>query len=100
MAAQCHANTRALVAALTSLGEVELCFAPYFYEAVLKVARPVAPLLTELANVGILGGYDLSADFPELGQAVLVCATELRTTEDIAAYRQALAGALGLAAAA
>ena len=87
-------------AALTSLDGVELRFAPYFHEAVLKLPRPVAPILAELAAAGILGGYDLTADFPELGQAVLVCATELRTAEDIAAYRQALAGALGMAVAA
>lgn len=100
VAAQCHANTRSLVGALTSLDGVELRFAPYFHEAVLKLPQPVAPVLAELADAGILGGYDLEADFPELGQAVLVCATELRTAEDIAAYRQALAGALGMAAAA
>jgi glycine dehydrogenase subunit 1 len=100
VAAQCHANTRSLVAALTSLEGVELRYAPYFHEAVLKLPRPVAPMLAELAAAGILGGYDLSADFPELGQALLVCATELRTAEDIEAYRRALAGALGMAAAA
>jgi glycine dehydrogenase subunit 1 len=100
VAAQCHANTRSLVAALTSLAGVELRFAPYFHEAVLALPRPVAPLLAELAAAGILGGYDLSADFPELGQALLVCATELRTAEDIEAYRLALAGALGMAVAA
>jgi glycine dehydrogenase subunit 1 len=100
VAAQCHANTRSLVGALTSLDGVELHFAPYFHEAVLKLPRPVAPMLAELAAAGILGGYDLSADFPELGQALLVCATELRTAEDIEAYRLALAGALGMAVAA
>ena len=53
-----------------------------------------------LAAAGILGGYDLSPDFPELGHALLVCATELRTTDDIAAYRHALAGVFGVAVAA
>ncbi len=100
VAAQCHANTRSLVAALTSLDGVELCCAPYFHEAVLKLPQPVAPLLAELAAAGILGGYDLTADFPELGPALLVCATELRTAEDIDLYRQVLARALGMAAAA
>lgn len=100
VAAQCHANTRSLVAALTSLDNIELRFSPYFHEAVVSLPRSVAPVLAELAAAGILGGYDLSADFPELGQAVLVCATELRTAEDIEVYRQALAGALGMAVAA
>lgn len=100
VAAQCHANTRSLVAALTSLDGVELCYSPYFHEAVLKLPQPVAPLLAELAAAGILGGYDLTADFPELGPALLVCATELRTAEDIELYREVLARALGMAAAA
>jgi glycine dehydrogenase subunit 1 len=36
---------------------------------------------------------DLSADFPELGPALLVCATETKTDADIERY----AGALGQA---
>ncbi|MCL4792316.1 MAG: aminomethyl-transferring glycine dehydrogenase subunit GcvPA [Gammaproteobacteria bacterium] len=100
VAAQCHANTRLLVGALTSLDGVEPVYSPWFHEAVLKLPQPVAPVLARLAAAGILGGYDLKTDFPELGQALLVCATELRTAEDIEAYRQALAGALGMAAAA
>ncbi|MDH5255379.1 MAG: glycine dehydrogenase, partial [Gammaproteobacteria bacterium] len=100
VAAQCHANTRALVGALTGLGGINAPFAPYFHEAVLTLPRPVAPVLQQLAAAGILGGYDLSADFPELGNALLVCATELRTAEDIDAYRRTLAGVLGVAVAA
>ena len=43
-----------------------------------------------LAERGILGGYDLSRDYPELGDAILVCATEMRNQEDIAAYVDAM----------
>ena len=100
VAAQCHANTRALVGALTSIGGISSPVAPFFHEAVLTLPRPVAPVLQQLAARGILGGFDLSADFPELGHALLVCATELRTAEDIAVYRTALAGVLGVAVAA
>ncbi len=100
VAAQCHANTRALVGALTGLGGVNAPFAPYFHEAVLTLPRPVAPVLQQLAAAGILGGFDLSADFPELGNALLVCATEVRTAEDIGTYRRALASVLGVAVAA
>ncbi len=88
--AQCHANTRALVAALTGLPGVGVAFEPYFHEAVLLFDQPVAPLLAALSAQGILGGYDLGADYPELGKALLVCATEMRTAADIACYAQAL----------
>ena len=39
-------------------------------------------------------------DYPELGDALLVCATETRTTADIETYARALGGVLGSAAAA
>ena len=100
VAAQCHANTRALVSALTGIGGISAPQAPYFHEAVLTLPRRVAPVLQQLAAAGILGGFDLSSDFPELGSALLVCATELRTAEDIEIYRAALAGVLGVAVAA
>ena len=88
----CMARTAELVAALTALPGVRPVFdAPRFHEAVLQLDRPVAPLLDALAQRGIQGGYDLSSHYPELGQALLVCATEMRSTTDIAAY----AGALG-----
>ena len=90
VAAQCHANTRELVAALSRLPGVSVAFEPYVHEAVLRFDRPVAPLLEALSAQGILGGLDLSADYPELGDAILVCATEMRTAADIDLYAQAL----------
>jgi glycine dehydrogenase subunit 1 len=58
---------------------------------VLQFERPVAPLLEALAAEGIVGGHDLSRDYPELGYALLVCATETRTPEDIERYARTLA---------
>jgi glycine dehydrogenase subunit 1 len=57
---------------------------------VLRLGHPVAPVLEALAGQGILGGFDLSRHYPELGNALLVCATETRTAEDIEAYARAL----------
>jgi glycine dehydrogenase subunit 1 len=92
VAAQCHANTRALVTALTGLPGVVLAFRPFCHEAVLQFDRPVAPVLEGLSRQGILGGYDLSEDYPELGQALLVCATEMRSAADIERYAVVLKG--------
>jgi glycine dehydrogenase subunit 1 len=61
---------------------------------VLLLDRPVAPVIAELAGRGIIAGYDLSTDYPELGNALLVCATETRTSEDIRRYADALGEAL------
>ena len=91
----CHANTRALVEGLTELPGITRAFdAPYFHEAVLRLDRPAPELLGALAAQGILGGYDLSADYPELEPALLVCATEARSGGDIQRYLEAAADLL------
>jgi glycine dehydrogenase subunit 1 len=95
VALACHANTRALVEGLTELPGITRAFdAPYFHEAVLRLDRPAPELLGALAAQGILGGYDLSADYPELEPALLVCATEARSGGDIQRYLQAAADLL------
>jgi glycine dehydrogenase subunit 1 len=74
---------------------VQRAFAgPFFHEAVLLFDRPVAPVLTSLAKRGVLGGLDLSEHYPELGYALLVCATETKTKSDIDSYVTALAEAV------
>jgi glycine dehydrogenase subunit 1 len=95
VANECHARTNELVSALTKVKGVKLAFdRPRFHEAVLQLDRPVAPVIAELARRGIIGGFDLSNDYPELGNALLVCATETRTAADIKAYADALADTL------
>src|SRR6187431_1706717 len=90
-----HARTNELVASLTRIKGVKLAFdRTRFHEAVLQLDRPVAPVIAELARRGIIAGFDLSIDYPELGNALLVCATETRTNADIKAYADALAETL------
>ncbi len=86
-AASSHANTNALVEKLTAIKGVARVFdRPVFHEAVLRLDAPVAETLRALEAQGILGGYDLADHYPELGPALLVCATETRTAEDIQQY--------------
>jgi len=100
-AAAAHARTRELVAGLTRVPGVHLAFSgPYFHEAVLQLDRPVAPVLKSLSKRGILGGLDLSGYFPELGDALLVCATETKTSADIDRYRAGLSEVMQAARAA
>ena len=101
VARACLARTRELVEALGGIPGVRAAFeGPRFHEAVLTLDRPVAPLLEALAAEGIAGGFDLSRDYPELGHALLTCATETRTRADIEAYARALGRELSRAAAA
>ncbi|MCM8856096.1 MAG: aminomethyl-transferring glycine dehydrogenase subunit GcvPA [Candidatus Thiodiazotropha sp.] len=88
VAAASHANTGKLTQALTSLPGVETVFkGAVFHEQVLRLPIEVTKALRALAAHNVLGGFDLSDDYPELGDAVLVCATELRNEDDIENYR-------------
>jgi glycine dehydrogenase subunit 1 len=90
-AAASHARTRELLASLTRAPGVRLAFrGPYFHESVLTLDRPVAPVLKALSARGIHGGLDLAPYYPELGNALLVCATETKTSADIERYAEAL----------
>ena len=95
VASACMARTAELVDALTRVPGVKCAFAgARFHEAVLLLDRPVAPVLEALSARGIEGGYGLGTDYPELGNALLVCATEARCREDIAFYAAALTDVL------
>ena len=90
-----HVRTRELTDALCRIAGVRERFPqPVFHEAVIGFDRPVAALLERLAARGILGGWDLQEHYPELGPALLVCATETKTREDIERYRLALEASL------
>jgi glycine dehydrogenase subunit 1 len=101
VAAASHARTRELVTALTRINGVRPAFtAPCFHEAVVTLDRPVAPVVKALESHGIVAGLNLTDYYPELGNALLVCATETKTTEDIQRYATALSDAMKMAAAA
>src|SRR5579863_5526991 len=90
-AAASHARSRELTAALTRLPGVLSAFTgPNFHESVLLLDRPVAPVLSALARRGIFGGLDLAERYSELGNALLVCATETKLDADIDSYARAL----------
>jgi glycine dehydrogenase subunit 1 len=92
VAAASQARTRELVDALAAIKGVRLAFSgPRFHEAVLQLDRNVAGVVEALAARHVIGGYDLSRHYPELGNALLVCATEVRSREDIETYARALA---------
>jgi glycine dehydrogenase subunit 1 len=93
------ANLRALREQLGAVRGVKAAFSgAHFHECVVQLDRPVAPVLAELARVGIHGGFDLSPHYPELGHALLVCATETKSAADLQRYAQALSAVLKKAA--
>ncbi|MGQ0751306.1 MAG: aminomethyl-transferring glycine dehydrogenase subunit GcvPA [Betaproteobacteria bacterium] len=88
----CHANALDLRERLCAIDGVEPAFdAPFFHEFVVRLAAPVAPVLQALKAHGILGGLDLASEYPELGQALLVCATETKSERDLNRYSENMA---------
>jgi len=64
---------------------------PFFHEFTLSCPRPVAEINEHLLEHGILGGYDLSQDYPGLPNHLLIAVTEMNTKEEIDALVEALA---------
>lgn len=54
-----------------------------FNEFVVKLNKPVKEINQALLQKGIIGGYDLGRDYPELANHMLVAVTEQRSQEEI-----------------
>ena len=92
VASACVRNTHRLAGRLTELPNVSMRFdAPYFHECALEFGESTDALQHQLLKSGILGGYPLTGLIERGDQAMLICATEVRTDEDIESYYQALA---------
>jgi glycine dehydrogenase subunit 1 len=66
--------------------------APTFNEFVVGLSGPAEQALERALRDGVIGGLDLGTHAPDLGPAVLVCATELASRESIDRLIAALAG--------
>ncbi len=87
VATACHTNTRTLLERLTAIEGVERVFTrPVFHEALIRLPQASDEVLRALAVQEILGGYPLAAHYPELGDTVLVCATETKGAAAIDRY--------------
>ena len=64
--------------------------APFFNEFVVTCPVPAKEVIEKLAQKGIAAGYDLGTTCPQMARCLLVCATEMRTEEDLKAYARAL----------
>ncbi|MCD6289456.1 MAG: aminomethyl-transferring glycine dehydrogenase subunit GcvPA [Anaerolineae bacterium] len=63
----------------------------FFHEFVVRCPRPVDEINRYLLNEwGIIGGYDLGRDYPELARHMLLCVTETNSRDDIEDLVEAL----------
>lgn len=76
---------------LTDLTGVDPLFnAPFFNEFVVHLPKSVTSVQASLLEQGYLFGYDLSQAYPQLGDAVLLNVTEVRTKNDMDELVQAV----------
>src|SRR5712692_7660024 len=69
---------------ITALPGFEAAFStPFFDEFVIKSPVSTRKLQQHLEQADIIGGYDLSLDYPDMENCLLFCVTETRTKEDI-----------------
>ncbi|MBI3901562.1 MAG: glycine dehydrogenase [Nitrosomonadales bacterium] len=90
-AAASHASTAALTVQASGIHGVQRLFhGAHFHEVVLQLPKRASLVLDKMRAQGVLGGFDLSAHYPQLGDAILVCATETKTAADLQRYVSAL----------
>jgi glycine dehydrogenase subunit 1 len=89
-------NLRALRERLLKIPGVEPLFGDraHFHELALKLPKPAIDVVEALAARRIVGGVALGEEFPQHGDALLVCTTETKRAEDLDAFADALAAVL------
>ncbi len=90
MATQCFHKTHFLAGLLREAGLKPRFNGEFFHEIALEIPVSVAELNEKLAELGIIGPYDLGLDYPELEKTALFCCTEKRSREEIEALVAAL----------
>jgi glycine dehydrogenase subunit 1 len=88
----CYQRAHYAASQISALDGYEIAFpdTPFFHEFVVKTPHPVNEINLHLQNHWILGGYDLSQNYPELEQHMLVAVTEKLSKEDIDDFVAAL----------
>ena len=87
-----HNNTESLVEKLEKTGCSSRLFnRPVFHESVIKFDVAKEELMKEMSERKVLAGVDISDDYPELGNVMLVCATETKTEADLQKYADLVA---------
>lgn len=95
VAHHCHQNTLRLQQRLCAIKGVQAVFpGPVFHELLLRLPVSSAGVVEALAKQRIVAGFDTSPYYPELGNTLLVCATETKTAADIEYFGSALEQAI------
>jgi glycine cleavage system P protein (glycine dehydrogenase) subunit 1 len=88
-----HAAACSLADRLETVPGVSVVNGSFFNEFTVRLPKPAAPIVDELAEFGVLGGVPLSRFYPgrpALADLLLVAATETATADDIDLFVHAL----------
>jgi len=88
----CYQKAHYAAEQISKLPGYELAFPdkPFFHEFVVNTPKPVNEINLHLESHWILGGYDLSQDYPEMTNKMLVAVTEKISRDDIDDFIAAL----------
>ncbi|MEX2160372.1 MAG: aminomethyl-transferring glycine dehydrogenase subunit GcvPA [Anaerolineales bacterium] len=64
---------------------------PFFHEFVVEMPKPAKEINSRLLERGIIGGYDVSQDYPALKNCALLAVTEVNSKEEIDFLAESLA---------
>lgn len=94
-----HQNSRLLLESLLDVdGLSSRSKTAFFHEFVIQLNEDrecfAEAVLANMAEQGVLGGFDLSEFGEDLRNCILVCVTEVKTENDLALYKSALVRAI------
>ncbi|SDM23133.1 aminomethyl-transferring glycine dehydrogenase subunit GcvPA [Maricaulis salignorans] len=90
-----HETACELADRLGSIEGVEVLNSSFFNEFTLRLPKPAAEVVDELARIGVLGGVPASRLYPgQFEDLLLVTATETNTESDMIVFEKALRGVL------
>ncbi len=88
----CYHKAQYAAGQIAALPEFEVVGkTPFFNEFIVRCPLPVDEVNEYLLEAGILGGYDLGQDYPELENHMLIAVTEMNSKEDIDVLVEVLA---------
>jgi glycine dehydrogenase subunit 1 len=90
VAEACWSNTQALGERLAAVGIEPRFEADHFHEMVFDFGVGAADTVARMSGQGVLAGHLLDADYPDLRNCVLACATETKTATDLDRFVDAL----------
>jgi len=88
-----HDRAKKARAACAAAGATPAFSGPTFDEFVVRIKGDAAALVERSCGAGVIPGLPLGRFYPELGDCLVVCATEMTTEADIRLLGSALSGA-------